>query len=66
MAFIRKKKVGKNVYLVKVESYRKDGKVKQRVIEYLGKEIEGKPVKKISADKIELTKCKTKFRCFGN
>lgn len=58
MAFIRKKKVGKNVYLVKVESYRKDGKVKQRVIEYLGKEIDGKPVKKISADKIEVQSVK--------
>ena len=46
---VHKKKEGrKNVYLVKVESYRKEGKVKQRVIEYLGKEIDGKPVKKIS------------------
>jgi len=36
MAFIRKKKVGKNVYLEKVESYRKGGKIKQRVLEYLG------------------------------
>ena len=45
MAFIRKKKVGKNVYLVKVESYREKGKVKQRVLEYLGKEIDGQPVK---------------------
>ena len=58
MAFIRKRKVGKNVYLVKVESYRKEGKVKQRVIEYLGKEIDGKPVKKISADKIEVQSVK--------
>lgn len=58
MAFIRKKKVGKNVYLVKVESYRKDGKIKQRVIEYLGKEIDGKPVKKIFADKIEVQSVK--------
>ena len=47
MVFIRKKKVGKNVYLVKVESYRKDGKIKQRVIEYLGKEINGQPVKSL-------------------
>lgn len=58
MVFIRKKKVGKNVYLVKVESYRKDGKIKQRVIEYLGKEIDGKPVKKIFADKIEVQSVK--------
>ena len=41
-----------------MESYRKEGKVKQRVIEYLGKEIDGKPVKKISADKIEVQSVK--------
>jgi len=58
MAFIRKKKVGKNIYLVKVESYRKDGKIKQRVIQYLGKEIDGKPVKKVYADKIEVQSIK--------
>ncbi len=58
MAFIRKKKVGKNVYLVKVESYRKDGKIKQRVLKYLGKEIDGKPVKKVFADKIEVQSVK--------
>jgi len=58
MAFIRKKKVGKNVYLVKVESYRKDGKIKQRVIQYLGKEIDGKPVKKVSSDKIKVQSVK--------
>ena len=58
MAFIRKKRVGKNVYLVKVESYRKDGKIKQRVIQYLGKEIDGKPVKKVYANKIEVQSVK--------
>ena len=58
MAFIRKKKVGNSTYLVKVESYRKNGKVKQRVIQYLGKEIDGKPVKKIFADKIEVQSVK--------
>ena len=58
MAFISKKKVGKNVYLVKVESYRKDGKIKQRVIQYLGKEIDGKPVKKVSSDKIKVQSVK--------
>jgi len=58
MVFIRKKKVGKNVYLVKVESYRKDGKIKQRVIEYLGKEINGQPVKKVFANKIQVQSVK--------
>ena len=58
MAFIRKKKVGKNVYLVKVESYRKDGKIKQRVLEYLGKEIDGQPIKKVFTNKIQVQSVK--------
>src|SRR3989338_1299496 len=58
MAFIRKKKVGKNVYLVKVESYRENGKIKQRVLEYLGKEIDGKAAKKVFANKIEVKSVK--------
>ena len=44
--------------LVKVESYRKDGKIKQRVIEYLGKEINGQPVKKVFANKIQVQSVK--------
>ena len=58
MAFIRKKKLGKNTYLVKVESYRKDGKIKQRVLEYLGKEIDGQPVKKVFTNKIQVQSVK--------
>jgi len=58
MAFIRKKKVGKNVYLVKVESYRENGKIKQRVLEYLGKEIDGKAAKKVFANEIEVKSVK--------
>lgn len=46
MSFIRKIKKGNSVYLAKVESYREDGKVKQRVIEYIGKEEEGKVIPK--------------------
>jgi hypothetical protein len=41
MSFVRKIKKGKSTYLAKVENYRKDGKVKQRVIEYIGKEENG-------------------------
>jgi hypothetical protein len=41
MAFIRRIKKKSGIYLAKVESYRKEGKVKQRVIKYLGKEIDG-------------------------
>ena len=55
MVFIRKIKKKSGTYLVKVEGYRKNGKVKQRVIQYLGKEIDGKPVKRVFADKIEVT-----------
>ena len=58
MAFIRKIKKGKNTYLAKVESFREDGKVKQKVIEYIGKEVDGKPVRKISSDKIEVESVK--------
>ena len=47
MAFIRKIKKKSGTYLAKVESYREDGKVKQRVLEYIGKEedydMEGNP-----------------------
>jgi transposase len=39
MAFVRKIKKGNSVYLARVENYRQDGKVKQRVLEYLGKEV---------------------------
>jgi transposase len=54
MAFIRKIKKGNAVYLAKVESYREEGKVKQRVIEYVGKEENGKPVQKVDINKIEV------------
>ena len=38
MSFIRKIKRNGNIYLAKVETTRVDGKVKQKLIEYLGKE----------------------------
>jgi len=52
MAFIRKIKKGDAVYLAKVESYREDGKVKQRVLEYIGKEENGKPVQKLDINQL--------------
>ncbi|MBS3074349.1 hypothetical protein J4447_02720, partial [Candidatus Pacearchaeota archaeon] len=58
MAFIRQIKTKSGTYLAKVEGYRKDGKVKQRVLEYLGKEIDGKPVKKVFTNKIEVKSVK--------
>lgn len=54
MAFIRKIKKGNSIYLARVESYRKDGKVKQRVIEYIGKEENGVPVQKLDINKINV------------
>ena len=42
MVFIRKIKKKSGTYLAEVEGYRVNGKVKQRVIKYLGKEINGK------------------------
>ena len=45
--FIRKIKKKSGTYLAEVQGYREDGKVKQRVIRYLGKEIDGKAVKRV-------------------
>lgn len=47
MSFIRKIKKKSGTYLAEVEGYREDGKVKQRVIRYLGKEIDGKAAKRV-------------------
>lgn len=58
MAFIRKIKKGDAIYLAKVESYREDGKVKQRVLEYVGKEEKGKPVIKVDLEKITIASVK--------
>jgi transposase len=58
MAFIRKIKKGASTYLAKVESYREDGKVKQRVIEYVGKEENGVAIQKVDVNKLEVTNVK--------
>ncbi|MEW6681067.1 MAG: transposase [bacterium] len=55
MAFIRRIKKGKSEYLVKVENYREKGKVRQRVLKYLGKDIGGgKAEKRIYPSEIEV------------
>ena len=54
MTFIRKVKVGKRIYLAEVKSVRENGKVKQKFIRYLGREIDGKAVKKVSTKDIEV------------
>ena len=57
--FIRKIKKKSGTYLAKVESYRdKEGKIKQRVIQYLGKEIDGKAVKRVLTSKIKVESVK--------
>jgi transposase len=58
MAFIRKIKKGDSIYLAKVESYREDGKVKQRVLEYIGKEENGLAVQKVDINKLDVTNVK--------
>lgn len=58
MAFIRRIKKGNSVYLAEVENYRKDNKVKQRVIRYIGKEEEGQVVRRIRTDEIQIESVK--------
>lgn len=54
MTFIRKIKRGNTIYLAEVENTRKGGKVVQKHIRYIGKEIDGKAVKKVSSDAIRV------------
>jgi uncharacterized membrane-anchored protein YjiN (DUF445 family) len=61
MTFIRKIKKTSGTYLAEVESYRIDGKVKQRVIKYLGKEIDGKAEKRVLASEIKVDNVKRSF-----
>jgi transposase len=58
MSFIRKIKKGGAVYLARVESYREGGKVKQRVLEYIGKEVGGEPVVKVDIQKVDVASVK--------
>ncbi len=54
MAFIRKIKKKNAVYLAEVESYRENGKVKQKVLRYIGKEVNGEVVRKVATSGIEV------------
>ena len=58
MVFIRKIKKKSGIYLAEVKSYRKDGKIKQKVIRYLGKEINGKLARRINTSDIQLNSVK--------
>ncbi len=54
MSFIRKIKKKNAVYLAEVESYRDNGKVKQRVLRYIGKEVNGEVVRRVTTSDIEI------------
>jgi transposase len=58
MTFIRKIKTKSGTYLAEVKGYREDGKVKQKFIRYLGKEIDGKPEKRVLTKDIQATSVK--------
>lgn len=58
MSIIRKIKKENATYYAEVENYRQDGKVKQRVKLYIGKEVDGKPVRKVNSEQIEVTAVK--------
>src|SRR3989344_3846848 len=58
MSFIRKIKKKSGTYLAEVKSYRENGKIKQKGIRYLGKEINGKPAKKITSADIKIKNVK--------
>lgn len=58
MTFIRKIKKGSRVYLAEVKSVREDGKVKQKFIRYVGKEFNGRVVKRISTENIQVDSVK--------
>jgi len=53
MTFIRKKKVGDKVYLIEVKNVRENGKIKQKFVKYLGREVNGKAVKKVATRDIQ-------------
>ena len=55
MPFVRKIKKRSGTYLALVESKRVNGKPRQHVIKYIGKDVEGKVTRKISTADIKIT-----------
>ena len=49
MAYLKRKRIRNGVYLYIVRSYRRQGKVKEKVLEYLGREPEPARLKKAMA-----------------
>ena len=58
MTFIRKIKTKSGTYLALVESKRINGKPRQKVIKYIGKEVEGKTTRKVLTNNIQITSVK--------
>lgn len=58
MVFVRKIKKGDKVYLAEVESVRENGKVKQKFIKYIGREMNGKPIRKVEVNNIKIENVK--------
>ena len=54
MSYIRKFKKGKKVYLAEVETKRINGKVIQRFIRYVGKEVDGRTILSTSMSDVEV------------
>ena len=58
MVFIKKLKRGNKTYLIKVQSYREQGKVKHKYLGYVGKEVNGKKILSSSISNIEIESVK--------
>ena len=58
MPFVRRIKTASGTYLALVESKRINGKPRQHVIKYLGKEVEGKAARKIFTNNVKITSVK--------
>ncbi|MEA2054672.1 MAG: transposase [Candidatus Thermoplasmatota archaeon] len=56
MTFIRKIKKKSGTYLAEVENTRVKGKVVQRVIRYIGKEVDGEVVRRVKTNKLNVEK----------
>lgn len=54
MAFIRRIKKGSAIYLAEVENYREGGKVRQKVLRYIGKEEDGQVIRRVRTDEIQV------------
>jgi transposase len=65
MSFIRKVKTKSGTYLTEVESYREDGKVKQRFIKYLGREVDNVPARKVLSSDIQAKSVKRSIDVFA-